>query len=149
MIMENLQTVIVFIVGLFLGAYLPSYFKKKGENLATKEDIASIEKEIQEVRSQYSKDLELLRSELTKKSYIYGVRYENEFILLRELWPKLVDLRQAAITLRPEIDIADASDQNVKKNGLIDFTTQLKLFMILSKKISHFIHLKFMMSLKS
>ena len=30
------------IVGLFIGSYLPGYMKKKGENLATKEDIADL-----------------------------------------------------------------------------------------------------------
>jgi hypothetical protein len=32
--------VLIFLVGLFIKNYLPSYMDKKGENLATKEDIA-------------------------------------------------------------------------------------------------------------
>lgn len=118
MVIEILELVAIVGVAILVRFYLPSYFKKKGENLATKEDIGGIEREIQEVRSKYSQDLELLRSELTKKSYIYGVRYENEFTLLKELWSNLVDLKRAAISLRPAIDYTDSSDQDEKERRL-------------------------------
>lgn len=118
MLLDVLQLLAIIGVGLLVKFYLPSYFKEKGKNLATKEDIGGIEKEIQEVRSKYSQDLELLRSELTKKSYIYGVRYKNEFTLLKELWSKLVDLRRAAVSLRPEIDYAGSASQEEKQKRL-------------------------------
>lgn len=37
----------------YFGAFLKSYSKKKGENLATKEDIAEITKKIEEVKNQF------------------------------------------------------------------------------------------------
>jgi len=40
--------------GLLIGQFLPSYVRKKGENLATKEDIASITAKIEEVRAGYA-----------------------------------------------------------------------------------------------
>ncbi len=39
---------------LFLRSYLPSYFAKKAENLATREDIAGITHEIESVKAQYA-----------------------------------------------------------------------------------------------
>jgi hypothetical protein len=110
----SLILMIIFVLYL-VRFYLPSYFTEKGKNLATKEDMAKIEKEIQEVRSKYSKDLELLKSELTRRSYIHGLRYENEFKLLKQLWQKLVDLERAAILLRPEAEYADPSKSDQEK----------------------------------
>ncbi|WP_163341165.1 hypothetical protein [Desulfopila sp. IMCC35008] len=53
--------VIGVIVGFFLKSYLPSYFKKKAENLATKEDIEHITELVENIKSQ---------SEVTTKAYI-------------------------------------------------------------------------------
>lgn len=39
---------------LFLKSYLPSYFSKKAENLATREDIAGITHEIESIKTQYA-----------------------------------------------------------------------------------------------
>ena len=49
------------LVGAIIGAAgvsLQSYFRKKGENLATKEDIGIITREIEQVRLQFSMNLE-------------------------------------------------------------------------------------------
>ena len=50
-IMEFLLWVVTIISAWFIGHYFPSYMKKKGENLATKEDIGKITKEIESVRT--------------------------------------------------------------------------------------------------
>jgi len=42
------------IAWLFLKSYLPTYFSKKAENLATREDIAAITHEIEGVKTQYA-----------------------------------------------------------------------------------------------
>lgn len=55
------------IAGLLIKCYLPSYIKRKGENLATKEDIADITHEEEKVRAEYAKDLEILKSDLQVK----------------------------------------------------------------------------------
>lgn len=46
--------VFVGVAWLFLKSYLPSYFAKKAENLATREDIAAITHEIESVKTQYA-----------------------------------------------------------------------------------------------
>ena len=55
--MEILLWIVTVIAAWFIGRYFPSYMKKKAENLATKEDIGKITKEIETVRS----SLEIVR----------------------------------------------------------------------------------------
>ena len=49
LIFEILLTVAVFLIGLFVKNYLPSYMDEKGKNLATKEDIEEITRKTEEV----------------------------------------------------------------------------------------------------
>jgi hypothetical protein len=44
--------------------YLPAYVAKKAENLATKEDIATITRAVENIKAEYEADLEKLRHEL-------------------------------------------------------------------------------------
>lgn len=48
------KEVVISVVGLLLGQFMPSYFRKKGENLATKEDIAKITCLQEEVKHQFA-----------------------------------------------------------------------------------------------
>jgi len=52
---------IVIILGI---AFLSHYFQDKGKNLATKEDIGQITREVEKARSQYTSELERLKVEL-------------------------------------------------------------------------------------
>ena len=47
--LEVLGIISVFLLGLFTKNYLPSYMEKKGENLATKEDVKEITRKTEEV----------------------------------------------------------------------------------------------------
>jgi hypothetical protein len=71
-----LVEIFVFIIGLFIGKFLPSYFNKKGENLATKEDIAEITKKAEEVKSEYLKELENFKADLVKQQKGFNERFE-------------------------------------------------------------------------
>jgi hypothetical protein len=93
------------VVGFFLRQFLPSYFKEKGKNLATKEDVAGITREIEGVRVEYSRQLELVRASLQSRVQTLSVRYEREFEILLELSRLLVDVRDAASSLRPMADM--------------------------------------------
>lgn len=46
--------VFIGVAWMFLRSYLPSYLTKKAENLATREDIAGITREIESVKTQYA-----------------------------------------------------------------------------------------------
>ena len=49
LIFEILLAVAVFLIGLFVKNYLPSYMDEKGKNLATKEDVEEITRKTEEV----------------------------------------------------------------------------------------------------
>ncbi len=56
--LQIFQLAALVIGALILQKYLPSYLSKKAENLATKEDIATITREVEQVRSVYAERLE-------------------------------------------------------------------------------------------
>lgn len=53
-----LQIITLGLLGFIFKNYFPAYFHKKGENLATKEDIGEITHKIEQVKVQYSAQLE-------------------------------------------------------------------------------------------
>lgn len=73
-----------FLVG-GLGEFCLSYFKMKGKNLATKEDIEEITGKIENVRHDYAQRLEAMKVELEQHLKINSFRYEKEFSVLVEL----------------------------------------------------------------
>lgn len=58
-----LTIVAPILLGLFGYKYLPSYVSKKAENLATKEDIGKITKEVEEVKNLYRHHYDLSKAE--------------------------------------------------------------------------------------
>ena len=66
--------ILTFIIASILGwlaGYFGSYTKKKGENLATKEDIGEITRRVEEAKSSFATSLELIKWELSKKGTIH------------------------------------------------------------------------------
>jgi hypothetical protein len=63
-IMQILILLSLVIISLFLKGHLPACMKKKGENLATKEDIGIITDKIESIRSIYLSELEKIKSTL-------------------------------------------------------------------------------------
>lgn len=59
--------ILLVLLGLYL-AFFKSYFKEKGKNLATKEDISEITEKIETIKSSYAQSLEKAKSELQIKS---------------------------------------------------------------------------------
>lgn len=59
-----LQIITLGALGYIFRNYLPAYFKKKGENLTTKEDIGDITKKIEQVRGQYFVQLEEIKASI-------------------------------------------------------------------------------------
>lgn len=98
------------VAGLILRSFLPGYLGEKGKNLATKEDIAEI-----------TKRLEGVRSEIGSRLHVHQRRYEHEFTLMMELSEKLVELRDAARSLRPVAGYLPADETEDKKRRRIRF----------------------------
>jgi len=78
------------VLGLLIRYYIPAYLKKKAENLATKEDVKEITKAVESIKHQYATQL-----------FIHQTRYQNEYTLLKDLSEKLIQLRDAVVSLRP------------------------------------------------
>ena len=59
----------VIAVGLFLfftfKNFLPSYFTEKAKNLATKEDIETITEKVEKIKSEFLKDIEFIKADLS------------------------------------------------------------------------------------
>ena len=93
----DIQSFLGFIAGLF-AAYLLSYFKKKGENAATKDDVAEITEKIESVKTEFAQ-------QLNQNSY----RYQQEYELLRKLSKRVTEFRDAVRSLRPATGVLDTS----------------------------------------
>lgn len=116
---------ILLVGAILLGrSYLPKYFEEKGKNLATKEDIGAITDEVEKVKIQYSKDIEILKSDLLRQSHSHRVRYEHEFKLLTEIWDALIHLQNKTLSLRPVFDqhTPGESEKERKANRLKHFS---------------------------
>jgi hypothetical protein len=127
----------VLFVGFLLGCFLPKYFGKKGENLATKEDISGITDRIESVKKDYAEQLASIKAELSAKLNRHGFRFEKEYEVLNELNTLLVDVRDASRSLRPILDSRDPSknEDDIKKERLeYFFKAQRKLYLYRERK---------------
>ena len=59
----NLASYVLVAVIVGVGAYVGTYLRTKGQNLATKEDVAEITRKVEEVRAIYAQQLEMLSHE--------------------------------------------------------------------------------------
>lgn len=87
-----------------LGLYLRAYLKKKAENLATKEDIATITKQV-----------EFIKGEIGAQLYVHQTRYENEFQILKDLAEKVVEVKNSALSMRPVVYSVDPSESEEER----------------------------------
>lgn len=134
--LEHFGWILSFVFGLITSNFLPKYFGKKGENLATKEDIAEITDRIETVKHDYASQLESVKAELSAKLSTYGFRYEKEYEVLSELTILLVDVRDASISLRPIVDFKDPnkSKDDIKNERLERFFDAVRSLYIFREK---------------
>jgi hypothetical protein len=81
--------IIVSVVVSLLTSFVVQYFSWKGRNLATKEDISGITKEIEGVKLNYSEKLEDYKNALWEFQYEKGRLYE-EFKVKHEILEKVI-----------------------------------------------------------
>jgi len=139
--MSFIWFIIAYVLGLFTRNLLPSYFKEKGKNLATKEDISEITKKIEIVKIDYAKQLESAKAELAAQINTHGFRYEKEYEVLNELSALLIDVRDACLSLRPIMDFKDPTkkEDEIKRERLIHLhETGMALYEVREKKRSFY-----------
>lgn len=66
----------------FVGSFLGSYARKKGENVATKEDVEEITQRIESVKTSHTKEIEQFRSDVLKQKEREKQYYEKKEELL-------------------------------------------------------------------
>ena len=71
LIVEIASIIAVFLLGLFTKNYLPSYMEKKGENLATKEDVKEITRRTEEVQQEFRQEMARFSKDLVNLSMIF------------------------------------------------------------------------------
>ena len=75
------------------GAFLGSYLKKKAENVATKQDIEEITKKIEDIRAQYTAQLESYKASLQLSNQLKLAALEKRLQKHQEaysLWRRLI-----------------------------------------------------------
>jgi len=76
------NAIFVFLLGLFLKHYFPSYMDAKGKNLATKEDIQEITRKTEEVQKEFRENFELFSSDVQFKYDFYFKQYSKLYCKL-------------------------------------------------------------------
>lgn len=87
-----INLVAVFLLGLFIRDYLPTYMSEKGKNLATKEDIQEITRKTEEVQKEFKESFEYFSSDLSFRydfyynqyselySHLYAIIIQSEYV---------------------------------------------------------------------
>lgn len=82
LIVEIASIIAVFLLGLFTKKYLPSYMEKKGENLATKEDVKEITRRTEEVQQEFRQEMARFSKDLEFKYDFYYKQYDGLYSFL-------------------------------------------------------------------
>ena len=82
LILEIIIAFGIFALGLFTKNFFPSYMDKKGENLATKEDIEEITKKTEAVQQEFREGFELFSSDVRFKYDFYYRQYSELYCKL-------------------------------------------------------------------
>ena len=75
-----------------IGGFIGAYLKKKGGNLATKEDIEIITEKIEKIRSQYSEQLETVKASLQLSNQLKLAALDKRLQKHQEAYTLWVDL---------------------------------------------------------
>ncbi|MGB6068814.1 MAG: phage holin, LLH family [Desulfomonilaceae bacterium] len=98
---EILYGVVGLLLGLLLKDYLPSYAKKKGENLATRKDIGPITEIVEKVKQEHNEKLEEVKSYLAAAIHRHNIGFQTEFEVYKKSWKTVVDLQAAMKLFQP------------------------------------------------
>ncbi|WP_024832099.1 hypothetical protein [Ruminiclostridium josui] len=109
------NVVLVFLLGLIIKNYLPSYMDEKGKNLATKEDIQEITRKTEEVQKEFKEGFEYFSSDLQFKYNFYYKQYS-------ELYSKLYAIIIQSEYVRRFILITDEQEHSFEEVPFFEIT---------------------------
>ena len=107
-----LEIVLIFLLGLFIKNFLPSYMEEKGKNLATKEDIEAITRKTEEVQREFKEGFEIFSSDVHFKYDFYFKQYS-------ELYSKLYGIIMQSEYVRRFIKINDGKEISFDESPFI------------------------------
>ncbi|WP_176060228.1 hypothetical protein [Paraburkholderia sp. BCC1876] len=87
-VIDVLIGILAFLLGLLVRDFLPSYFRKKGENLATKEDIAEITAAQKAVEHRFNELIEASKQRHALRTLVAERRmaaHQEAFLRVKEL----------------------------------------------------------------
>jgi len=114
---EVLIPIFAFLSGLFIKDYFPTYFRKKAENLATKEDIADITQKVEEVKTEYLIKIEHVKAELKESEKQTEHFHQISQSTYQKLFEKKIEVYQMLINENIKYE-----NENSKAN--IEFHTE-------------------------
>lgn len=121
-IVQILLQLIILIGGLYL-VFFKSYFKEKGKNLATLEDIEQITEKVEGIKSEFNTDLEGIKAFLQRQNLAYEINLSEltkmRFQRIDTLYEDLVNL-QSFVKLNM-FSYEDDEDFISKKQKFIEY----------------------------
>ena len=109
------ETIIFSLIAGGIGAFFGAYLQQKGKNFATREDVSEITHKV-----------ESIKTDLAAKQHFSQIRYERETKVFEEIWPKLCELQEAVLDLRPITESfpqGDETPESRKQRRSEKFTT--------------------------
>lgn len=114
------NVILIFLLGLFIKNYLPSYMDEKGKNLATKEDIQEITRKTEEVQKEFREDFELFSSDVQFKYDFYKKQYS-------ELYCKLYAIIIQSEYVRKFIFLTDGKEFSFEDTPFLEISPTRKV----------------------
>lgn len=105
--MLNLLDAVLLVVASVLGTLVVgarSYSAEKGKNLATREDLHTVTRAVEQIKAEAQALIEREKSGLEHIRLINRTQYELELAVYREVWSALLPVQRAAAALRPVLD---------------------------------------------
>lgn len=96
-------------MGLIVKHFLPSYFNQKGRNLATKEDIGKITKEIETVKTIYREKYDLSKTE--RKFYNDMITHIQGFLVIIKRYELTNGLAKNSVTKKVVMETPELKDK--------------------------------------
>jgi hypothetical protein len=78
-----------------------TYFDERAKGLATRQDVEAITRKVEKIRTEYAEGLERLKADLGHDSYVTKTQYDLELKAYQEIWPTVLEVRRAVLSLRP------------------------------------------------
>jgi len=96
----SLAVLIIQLIILGTGLYFKSYLAKKGENLATRQDLSALTRAVEEVKAQFATQHEQHKHRLARQLEEHRLGLATELPLYEALWERVLKMEKALHSLQ-------------------------------------------------